>query len=354
MAPPSPSLYRLLSEAPEWRDHDLILAHIKDHADDLVWADRYGNTALHKLCKVQCPTQKDVQLVDQMVRRRPELVSTPNVSRWTPLHLACEKRTVLRQGSAQTQMALLLVNTSPAAVSIQVQSGFKRMTPFHLACEANADIKVLRAMLEVNPALASQPCVSEGMHTAGDDSPLEMVWKHHDMDKMALLLLTAFEKELVDPLPMRHLLHAACYTKCPRDYFSLVVSKCPNQASQPDDAGNLPLHYAVRHACVESQTYTQFVLEKLLQVYPTACSIPDGTGRLALHVALSDSRLTWHKGGIDLLVKANPEALYCLDTTSRLYPFLTSALYATQSRLHLSTTYNLLLAAPGVVRHALE
>jgi ankyrin repeat protein len=354
MAPPSPSLYRLLSEAAEWRDHDLILAHIEDHAEDLVWADRYGNTALHKLCKVQDPTQKDVQLVEQMVRRRQDLVSTPNGSGWTPLHLVCEKRMVLRQGSAQTQMALLLANANPTAVSIKVQTGFKRMTPFHLACEANAEIKVLRAMLGVNPSLATQPCVSEGMHTAGDDSPVEMVWKHHDMHKMALLLLTAFEGHVVEPLAVHHLLHAACFTKCPRDYFSRIVRKCPNQASQPDDTGNLPLHHAVRRACVESQTYTQFILEELLQVYQEACSIPDDTGRLALHVALSDSRLTWHKGGIDLLVRANPDALYTVDTTSGLYPFLTSSLYATQSRLHLSTTYNLLLAAPSVVRHALE
>lgn len=353
MAPPSPSLYRLLSEAAEWRDHDLILTHIEDHAEDLVWADRYGNTALHKLCKVQDPNPKTVELVEAMVRRRPELASTPNDAGWTPLHFCVEKRLVLRQGTALPRMALALIHANPTAVSIAAQSGFKRMTPFHLACDANADISVLRAMLEVDPSVATQSCVNEGMHTDGE-SPVQMLWKQNDMDKMALLLLTVFEGRAVDQLPVHHLLHAACVSKCPLDYLARVLKEFPNQASQPDDHGNLPLHYAVRHSSAESQAYTHSVLERLLELYPEACSIPDDTGRLALHVALSDSRLTWHKGGIDLLVKANPEALYCLDTTSRLYPFLTSALYATQSRLHLSTTYNLLLAAPGVVRHALE
>lgn len=353
MAPPSPSLYCLLSEAAERRNHDLILAHIENHAEDLVWADRYGNTALHKLCKVQDPNPETVELVEAMVRRRPELASTPNNAGWTPLHLCVEKRLVLRQGSVLPRMTLALIHAHPWAVSTVAQAGFKRMTPFHLACDANADISVLRAMLEVDLCLATQSCVNEGMHTAVE-TPVQMLWKHNDMDKMAFLLLTVFKRQAVDQLPVHYLLHAACYRKCPLDYFARVLKEFPNQASQPDDQGNLPLHYAVRQASVESQAHTKSVLKRLLELYPEACSIPDDTGRLALHVALSDSRLTWHKGGIDLLVKANPEALYCLDTTSRLYPFLTSALYATQSRLHLSTTYNLLLAAPGVVRHALE
>lgn len=186
-----------------------------------------------------------------------------------------------------------------------------------------------------------------------------MLWQANDnaMDKMALLLLTSLKGHVVqDPMPMKHILHAACSERCPREYLSRIMHDHPAQASQPDDRGNLPLHYAVRHVSVESQAYAKFLLSELLNIYPQAAAERDDNGRLPLHVALTgDARLTWYKGGVDKLVAANPEALYTLDETGdRLYPVLSAALHALVSRLHLSTTYELLLAAPGVVRYALD
>lgn len=356
MAPPSPSLYRLVSE--EWLDRNVLLTHIKDHNEDLVWKDRYGNTALHKLCRRWRVDETTVEIVDAIISIIPDLVATPNDAGWTPLHYCVERRLVLKPGEDLMTMALSMIRASPRAVTIATISGFKRMTPFHLACEADADMKVLRAMLEVDPSLATRPCISDQAMYAAGKTPVQMLWQANEnaMEKMALLLLTALKGHIVnDPMPMNHILHAACHERCPRDYLSRVLKEYPTQASKTDDEGNLPLHYAVRHASVESQAYTQFVLEELLQIYPQAASIPDNDGRLPLHVALTgNSRLTWHKGGIDKLVAANPEALYTLDQTDRLYPVLTSALHATQSRLHLSTTFELLLAAPGFVRHALH
>lgn len=356
MAPPSPSLYRLVSE--EWRDEDVLLNHVKEYPEDSVWADRYGNTALHQICKRQKPTESTSDLVEAIIAIRPELVATCNDTGWTPLHYCVERRLVLSQQANPTlvRMALGMIQACPRAVNIVTQSGFKRMTPFHVACEANADVRTLRAMLQVDPSLATRPCVAdESTYTSGK-SPVQMLWQAKGaMEKMALLLLTSLKGHVMDdPMPMEHILHAACQQRCPRDYLSCLFEEYPTQASQRDDKGNLPLHYAVAHASVESQAYTKFVLEELLKLYPQAASVQDDAGRLPLHVALTgNSRLTWHKGGIDLLVASNPEALYTLDETDRLYPVLTSALHAMSSRLHLSSTYELLLAAPDVVRHAL-
>jgi hypothetical protein len=253
-------------------------------------------------------------------------------------------------------MALIMVQACPQAVVVATQSGFKRMTPFHLACEADADISVLRAMLQVDSSLAKRPCISESLHDSLK-TPVQMLWQANDtaMDKMALLLLTLFNGHVVqEPMPMKHILHAACSERCPRDYLSRIMKECPEAGSREDNRGNLPLHYAVRHASVESQAYTKFVVEGLLELHPEAATRQDNEGRLPLHVALAgNSRLTWYKGGIDKLVAANPEALYTLDKLDMLYPVLTSAIYAMESRLHLSTTFELLLAAPGVVGHAL-
>jgi len=354
MAPPSPSLYRLVSE--EWRDKGELLNHVKEHPEDLVWADRYGNTALHKLCRRVSTTATAVDVVEAIISVRPQLIATSNDAGWTPLHYCVERRLVLKPGKELVRMALMMINACPEAVSIATQSGFKRMTPFHLACEADADVSVLRAMLEADASLATRPCMSDASMYSVGHSPVKLLWQAYDnaMEKMALLLITAFEGRVPqDPIPMNHILHAACHQRCPRDYVKRVMKEYAIQASQTDYQGNLPLHYATRHAFVESQAYTKFVLDELLELYPQAASLQDDSGRLPLHVALTgDSRLTWYKGGIDKLVAASPEALYTLDETDRLYPALTSALHATQSRLHLSTTYELLLAAPDVVRHA--
>lgn len=364
MAPPSPSLFRMVSE--EWRESSDLIAHIEQHPEDLVWSDLYGNTALHRLCcRHQNPSQDVEKVVNAMIKIRPELVATQNNAGWTPLHLCVEKRLVLKPNETLVSIALKMIESCPRAVSIATQSGSKRMTPFHLACLADADIRVLRAMLQVDPSLATREyagsrenMLSYHSQMGNQSSALHLLWQgnKNSMEKMALLLLTAFEGHAVDePMPMNHMLHAACKERCPRMYLVRLVSEYSDQASQPDDAGNLPLHYAVKHGSIDSQAYTKFLLEELLRIHPQAATQRDADGRLPLHIALTgDSQLTWHKGGISELVTANPEALYTLDTTDRLYPVLTSALHATQSRLHLSTTYELLLAAPGVVQHGLR
>jgi ankyrin repeat protein len=356
MAPPSPTLYRLVSE--EWREKDVLINHIKKHPEDLIWQDRYGNNAFHRLCtrRQHSWNEGTVDIVEAIINACPDLVATQNDAGWTPLHFCVERRLVLKQDKQLVRMALLMIQACPEASSLPCQ-GFKRMTPFHLACEADADISVLRAMLQSDPSLATRSCLNESVHSSWK-SPVQLLWQANDtaMDKMALLLLTSFEGHAVDdPMPMNHILHAACSERCPRTYLLQIMKGFPTLASQPDNRGNLPLHYAVRHASVESQGYTKFVLELLLDLYPEAAARRDDNGRLPLHVALSgNSRLTYYKGGIDKLVAANPDALYTLDAKDRLYPVLTSAMYALESRLHLSTTYELLLAAPGVLRHALD
>lgn len=146
------------------------------------------------------------------------------------------------------------------------------------------------------------------------------------------------------------LLNAACCVRCPRDYFSQVLSEASlRDIYEPDEDGLLPLHYAVQHAHADSQPYTQFVVESLLHVAPHAAAATDPLGRLPLHMAVSDTLLTWHKGGVKELVWSYPSALRQIDPVTGLVPFLASATAATQSRLHLSTTYELLLAAPEMV-----
>lgn len=347
--PKGPTLYRLAAD----RQYDRIPEHIRRHPDDLQWSDRYGSTALHILCQARVVDRRLLAAVDAILAMAPEQVAWANIATWTPLHFAVEKRA--DGDDESTALILRLIRACPMAVSVATQTGFKTKTPFHIACEADADIKVLRAMLEINPSLAVEPFLKRDLYAVAEN-PVQLLWKNARLngtrlrrlrEKMALLLRAAHQGCLNGDDFC--LLHAACSVRCPRDYFALVLEENRAQIAQPDAAGLYPLHYAVKNATADSQAYTQFVIESLLEVYPQAAEVEDTHGRLPLHVAVADTCSTWHKSGVRELTFANPNALRAIDPANGLVPFLTAAVSANKSRLHLSTVYELLLAAPEMV-----
>jgi ankyrin repeat protein len=304
--------------------------------------------------------------VDAILRVAPEQVGWANVATWTPLHFAVEKRLAWGSDRNTTALILRLIQACPSAVSVRTHSGFKTKTPFHIACETDADYLVLKAMLTINPALATEPYVKKDVYSVVEN-PLQLLWKNNrhasaansfrvqqqSKEKMALLLKAAHCGTVRTLLPDGRkflLLNAACSVRCPRDYFTLVLRENKNQVDQPDEDGLLPLHYAVMNASADSQAYTQFVIEALLEAYPGGASVADSIGRLPLHVAVANSLTTWHKGGVRELTFSCPNALRQRDPETGLVPFLASATFATKSRLHLSTTFELLLAAPEMVQ----
>lgn len=356
--PKRPTIYRLAAD----RQYGAIPARVESHPDDLQWTDRYGSTALHILCQARVVDTPLLAAVDSILRIAPDQVVWANVATWTPLHFAVEKR--LESDANSTALILRLIEACPAAVSVRTQSGFKTKTPFHIACEADAEYLVLMAMLTINPRLATEPYVKKDIY-AVVENPLQLLWKNHNhstsnassqkqtKEKMALLLKAAHYGTVRPLAPGRsfRLLNAACSVRCPRDYFTRILKEHLDQVGQADENGMLPLHYAVCHATADSQAYTQYVIEALLEACPASASIPDATGRMPLHVAVtSDALLTWHKGGVRELTFSCPNALRKRDPVTNFVPFLASALQANKTRLHLSTTFELLLAAPEMVQ----
>jgi hypothetical protein len=374
-----PTIYRLAAD----RQYDAIPLRVESHPEDLHWTDRYGSTALHILCQARAVDDPLLAAVDAILRVTPEQVAWANVATWTPLHFAVEKRLAWgsRNDRNTTALILRLIGACPSAVSVRTHSGFKTKTPFHIACEADADYAVLKAMLTINPALATEPYVKKDVCVYSVvENPLQLLWKNHitnhsaaaainsnihsnnhnslrfqqqqqTKEKMALLLKAAHYGPVRTSPAGRtfRLLNAACSVRCPRDYFTLILQEQSDQIQQLDELGLLPLHYAVANASADAQAYTHFVVEALLEAYPRAASIPDSAGRLPLHVAVSDTLMTWHKGGVRELTFCCPNALRRRDPANGLVPFLASASVANKSRLHLSTTFELLLAAPEMV-----
>jgi hypothetical protein len=356
-----PRLYRLAAD----RRYNQIPEHVETHPEDIPWTDIYGSTALHLLCQSRTTeAYADGTLlaaVDAIVQRDSRVVSQPNQTNRTPLHLACDT-TFLWGQHHNTPLILRLIQACPRAVAIRLASGFEYKNSFHISCEVDANIEVLRAMLQVDPGLATALYgVQDGNHTKIGD-PIILLWnarmsirnedEQETDEKMALLLRAAYcdivqhEEEL---MPEFRLVNAMCTVKCPRAYISRVLNTHSDELSLPDGQGLLPLHYAVTNA--QEGSLTEFLLETLLEYYKEAASIPIPThlNALPLHVSITDQSMTWNKGGVQHLVYAYPNALRIPDPRNGLVPFLASAAHATQSRLHLSTTYELLLAAPDVL-----
>lgn len=362
---PGPTIYRLASE----RRYGEIPAHVRVNPQDIYWADRYGSTALHVLC---CSRQSGDPLVlraiDSIIQLDPLLVGRPNEASWTPLHLACEKRLLWRTDVSTSDLVVRLVLACPSAVSVRLQAGYKARTPFHIACETNATTLVLQTMLHADPSLARQGCHHSERPS---ETPIDMLWSAirkeqpsvhlgDSLVKMELLMRAAFRGTIVEEegstVSQRSfpLMCAVCSIRCPRDYISQILSIRRNEVSMRDQkTGYLPLHYAIMSAEEDDMTsYTSFLIDQLIEVYPEAAQIPfrPGSNVLPLHVLVADRGMTWHKGGVKKVVQASIDALTIADPRSRLVPALESASNADKSRLHLSTTYELLRLAPQVLQ----
>jgi ankyrin repeat protein len=377
--PKSPTLYRLAAH----RQYDSIPDRVHSHPEDLFWTDRYGSTALHILCQARDVDRRLLQAVAAILARAPEQVAWGNAATWTPLHFSVEKRW---SGDEDVDLSLQLIQACPHAVSVATRNGFKTRTPFHLACEADADYCVLRAMLHINPRLATEPLSKVPDPYTHSENPLQLIWQHHAAhprrteQKMALLLQAAYLQSVHRTMTPSLLLHAVTTVRCPREYVELLLHRYPGVVAQPDANGTTPLHTALLESSLTHHYhqlhYRQYILQRFLEAAPILASIPYPSPpktqqylsslepRLPLHVAVRTAGLSWHKGGVRELVQAYPEALHRIDPATGWAPFVAAALmdpmhpwypammhntYSPTSTTTLDTTYELMRAAPDMV-----
>lgn len=172
------------------------------------------------------------------------------------------------------------------------------------------------------------------------------------------------------PLRIVHASVALTGYGCPPEMIRLAVSLHPNQVSEMDEDGNLPLHLAVTAAshlatadfaspsamaaavdaaddmsvlsdalsffssATISQTTNPFdkVIKILLHQYPEAARIPQGrTGRLPLVLAIESGRRTWEDGLRSLLCSYPPAMHNKKLIEPYLYPYLLSLLASGES-----------------------
>jgi len=331
-----PSLYVLAVN----HKHDEIVKMMEaNDTSGIDWQDRYGNTALHVLCK---ELQLHMRAISSIIEKRPQLIARANHANWTPLHLDAERRLSLTTPmGAYSDILISMIRACPDAVSIPKTTGCTPESPFDIACTANADFVVLKEMLLVDPSLSLPLRRPNTVKTR-----LDHLWRQGASQSMNLIALTAFHGQVTQS--ESSLLHSVCYQRVPIQYFELTLKNHYCQASQRDHNGNLPLHYACQNVPQGAQPYTQRILKCLLGAYPHAASTMNSEGRLPLHCLL-DEQLTWHNGGILEVVSANSSALRTVDPKTNLFPFQMAATNANRSWGHFSTLLEILLAAPEML-----
>jgi ankyrin repeat protein len=316
---------------------ELVRLLEKKDMDSLEWTDFHGNTALHILCRHDC---MNLRAIDVVLLRRPHMAGTPNHSGWTPLHLACQKHS---QASASEldSILLALIRACPFAVSKRRESGYARETPFDMACQSKAGLSVIEAMLSVDPTLA----IPRAETLSNNHSTLQVLWNSGLKKHVASVLLTSLFLRVVNDR-RSFLLHAACVRRIPRDCFEAILRENSHQAMTKDPYGNLPLHYAASQKNSSALPYTESIISLLLDSAPNAAYVRNTEGRLPLHNALDYPHLTWERG----LSKLAKDNLLVRDPCTGLYPAQMVAVHANQSRVHLTTLFSMICAAPEVIQ----
>ena len=186
------------------------------------------------------------------------------------------------------------------------------------------------------------------------------------IDRLSLLISSA----CVTSIPSKSrpsLLHDICKlsTPCgpslPLPLLELFLWVYPDKLIEQDEAGNLPIHYALGRSQPLSapsdskccNDWNVFV-EKLLQAAPESCKIANKNGRLPLHMLLDYSNLGFGESNremehsrhdiIEKLIRINPESIDRRDPETNLDPFM---LAAKDPHLLLDSVFSLLLRSPS-------
>jgi hypothetical protein len=123
-----------------------------------------------------------------------------------------------------------------------------------------------------------------------------------------LLLLRPETRDAQDASGPRQLVHRAAQIETPPDLLRYIVKTNAKDLTQPDSAGNLPLHYAAKSKAHFPAFYTKYVVDEMLCKFPEAAAEEDAGGNIPLTLAVISGK-QWIGGGIKSLYDAHPESL---------------------------------------------
>jgi hypothetical protein len=315
--------------------------------DEMSIQDRNGSTPLH----VACWNGATATLIQSLLSVNKSAASIRNRFGRTPLHICLESYPFPSLGTVQ-----MLVHAHPTAVAVMDNNGD---TPLSLLCSRIKDT--------IDNAITKS---EEGIETSVIyKTILKPFWPQVN------LIIQTIEKGWCDynvdgtTGKESKLLHSlASIPACPRLLSKLGLTLHPEQVREFKN-GDLPLHIVARcpyhlRSTDLSLTDATYISDKddvmvrdLLNEYPEACTFPDGSGQLPLHLAVEAGK-AWET--IIAIFHANPEAIGVPDAITGLLPFMVAAkktelvhrhhvIYINPRDRQLQTIFELLQADPSII-----
>lgn len=294
--------------------------------------------------------------IQAMIRDAPATVAAVDAKGNIPLHYIISRRSIEQPNRlrvrAQVLRTLVAANSKVAvdyfaynATSFDFETG--GVTPFYHALQTLPDdcepegptVPYISAIQEIYPPMVGLSNASDGdkplallyrrftrqfdlseKFFTGDNSRPEVV-EHRRRYKIAAGNTWKIIELLLRPPGGKDdwkIVHRAIQVETPPDLLRYIVETNAQDLTQPDEYGNLPLHYAAKSLPQESSFpafYSKYIVDELLYKFPEAASIPDADGLYPLTLAVQTGK-QWIGGGVKSLYDAYPEALSQIDLDS--------------------------------------
>jgi hypothetical protein len=302
-----------------------------------------------------------VTVIFTLIDTAPESISAKDSKGNIPLHYVLSRRglentlrlkvraqvlAVLTRAKPEVSQAYFL---DPATVFDTTETG--RVSPFYhilqtLPNDFNSDgitVNYISSITSIIPCLTGISNASDGDQPLallyrrftrqfdasekffpGDNSIPEVV-EHRRKYKMAAgntwkIIETLLRPPVTADSPIVNndswrVVHRAIQVETPPDLLRYIIETNAEDLTQPDEYGNLPLHYAAKSIPQQSAFpafYSKYVIDELLYKFPEAASIPDASGYYPLTLAVHTGK-QWIGGGVKSLYDAYPEALGQID-----------------------------------------
>ena len=283
----------------------------------------HGDLPLH----VACSYRASANVLRALVQAFPEGAGIANRAGSYPLHLVCD------YGCASVESIAALVASQEGAQSVLWKDAIYRRTPLYLLNERKNMSTFHTAIEELRSCRQRQRAVQEigDFHDMNQGEFLRLEasiahWKELDVwIKAQYLIVAEYYRRAVSPDDVKsaNMIHACIgiQSSCPPSLLEYSILLNPHQLLERDDQGRLPLHLA-------AQVSEPSVVTDILLACPRAARATDAHGNFALSIFLRH-HTNWDNwsGTIELLVLANPLAIYDLDYIQiHWYPFLWSKL----------------------------
>jgi ankyrin repeat protein len=209
----------------------------------------------------------------------------------------------------------------------EIPTGGTGELALHLCCRNYfCTLPILRVVLKANPEALQTP-------TAGGKLPIHIACERQYMERLAVKRKRQTETDRC----------ADRSNSCSSDnIIRFLVAAFPDSLTYFDNAGELPLHTAIRG--YQSVTTIKYLLE----VFPQSIEFVDDGGRTALHHAVSAK--VPNLDTIKVLLNKEPSAAKIVDGHGRV-PLQCALMHHHD---HLDLVYTLLRAWPGVITNFVD